>query len=90
MPDRILSLIETLRSQGTTFELVGNRVRWRVPRGLIKTRQKQLLADNAPIIVAILEPDKSLPDVLTIAADVPNTMEGITACINAQRTRRAA
>ena len=88
-PDLILSLIESLRSQGVLFEFVNGRVHWRAPRGVIKLEQKRLLADHAQIVVAILEPDRSLPDVLTIPAHVSNTTKAITACIDAQRIRKA-
>lgn len=90
MSDPISEVLNCLRAQGVIFEMEGDRVRWRAPRGMITTEQRRLLAENLPIVEAILKPSDTLTDEIIIPASCPNTIDAIEACIDRQRRRRVA
>lgn len=90
MRDPVSIVVEDLRARGVTLETVNSQLRWRAPRGVITEGDKQMLTENAAIIMSILNPDITLPDVLLIPPSTPNTLEAIDHCIDEQRVRRAA
>jgi hypothetical protein len=83
--DPILTLFKLLQARGVVFDLVGGRARWSAPLGVIAVDDEHLLLTHKPTIEAILSPDVTLPDVLTIPADTPNTIEAIRECVDQQR-----
>ncbi|MGI9068555.1 MAG: hypothetical protein ACR2HX_19405 [Pyrinomonadaceae bacterium] len=89
MHDPVLALVRTLAARGVTLSFIAGRLRYRAPRGRITDAEKRTLSENAPIVEAILNPDLTLPAVLVIPASVPNTVEAIDACIDAQRRKAA-
>lgn len=90
MRDPFSIFVEDLKARGVTLEVMNSQLRWRAPRGVITEGDKQMLTENAVIIMAILNPDLTLPDVLIIPPSTPNTVEAIGGCIDSQRLRRAA
>ena len=87
MPDPVLALVRDLKSRGVTLGFSDGRLRYRARRGQIANAEKRLLSENAQIVEAILNPDLTLPDLLTIPSTVPNTVEAISICIDAQRRK---
>lgn len=87
MNDPIGKPVKDLVDQGVVFEVVAGELRWRSPRGTVTSEVAQLLVDHAPIVVAILHPDITLPDALIIPHETPNDVASLTACIDAQRLR---
>jgi hypothetical protein len=84
MKDPIAKLIEGLIAQGVVFEIVMNELRWRAPRGIVSSEVARLLVDHAPIVVAILNPDITLPDILIIPCETTNDVASLAACIDTQ------
>jgi hypothetical protein len=90
MRDPVFNFVQDLLARGVALETVDGQLHWRVRRGVISEAEKERLAENAPIVAAILNPDLTLPDDLFIPADCPNNNASIMACIDSQRVRRAA
>lgn len=90
MRDPVSIFIKDLKARGVTLEVRDDQLRWRAPQGFVTENDKQMLSENAAIIMAILNPDLTLPDVLIIPSSTPNTVEAIDRCIDGQRLRRAA
>lgn len=90
MRDPVLQTVRSLESRGVVFEMVDGRPRWRARRETITVDEKRLISDHAQIVAAILNPDETLPDALSIPASVPNDLASIEGCIDSQRVRKAA
>jgi hypothetical protein len=90
MRDPVSIFVDDLKARGVTFEVMNSQLRWRAPHGIITEGDKQMLSENAAIIISIVNPDLTLPDVLIIPSSTPNTVEALGRCIDGQRLRRAA
>lgn len=94
MIDPVRKLLMSLWSRGVKLSVCEGKLQCRAPRGVTLTEaEKRLLVEYAPFIEAMLYPDESLPDEVTIPASVPNNVIDIQACIDAQRkqqTRKTA
>ncbi len=81
------------RARGVRLVIQGGQLRAQGRKGAINDALKDGLAEHKQAIMELLGdgvfPDSTLPAVLHIAAAVPNTVEALGACIDAQRVKAA-
>lgn len=88
MVDPIRKLVMSLRSRGVSLDVRDGKLQCRASRGInLSESEKQFIADNAPLIEALLNPEETLPNEVAIPASVPNNVIDIQACIYAQRVQ---
>jgi hypothetical protein len=79
-------------ARGVRIVISGDVLRARGPRGAVNDALKHGLAKHKQAIIGLLGdselPDETLPDEIYVPAQIPNVVEAIRACINAQRRER--
>ncbi len=80
--------------RGVRLVIDGDEVRAQGKKGAVSDALRQGLAEHKRAIIAALGdgtfPDDTLPDEIVIPVSVPNTVQAIKSCVDAQRVRRAA
>jgi hypothetical protein len=75
--------------RGVRLVINGDELRAQGKKGAVSAALRQGLAEHKTAIIEALGngtfPDDTLPDEIVIPASVPNTIEAIKACVDAQR-----
>ncbi len=78
--------------RGVSLTINGDDLRARGPKGSVNDALKEGLTEHKAAILEALGdgvfPDETLPDEIVIPAHVPNDVEALCACIDAQRVER--
>jgi hypothetical protein len=84
--DTVAQFVADLRRNGVVIEVKHGRLRWSARRrSLTCCDVARLVADQAALAIAAINPDATLPDVLVIPRETANDIASLTACIDAQR-----
>ncbi len=79
--------------RGVRLVITGDELRAQGRKGAVKDFLRQGLAEHRQAIIEGLGdgifPDVTLPDEIVIPVSVPNTIEAIRSCVDAQRKRAA-
>ena len=91
-----MTMIEALlvaTRRGVRLVITGDELRAQGRKGAVNDALRQGLAEHRQAIIDGLGdgifPDETLPDEIVIPVSVPNTIEAIRSCVDAQRVRRA-
>ncbi len=81
-------------ARGVRLVSVGNQLRAQGRKGAVSDALRSGLTEHKSAIIEALAggvfPDDSLPDELVIPAHIPNELQAIRACIDAQRVKVSA
>ncbi len=79
--------------RGVRLVITGDELRAQGKKGAVSDALRQGLAEHRQAIIDGLGdgifPDDTLPDEIVIPVSVPNTIEAIRSCVDAQRTKVA-
>jgi hypothetical protein len=79
--------------RGVRLVITGDELRAQGKRGAVNDALRQGLAEHKREIIEALGdgifPDDTLPDEIVIPVAVPNTIEAIRSCVDAQRVKAA-
>ena len=81
----IAQFVAELRNRGVVIEVKHGTLRWCARRRSLTCDVARLVADQAALAIAAINPDAALPDVLVIPRETANDIASLTACIDAQR-----
>ena len=91
-----MTMIEALlvvTRRGVRLVITGDELRAQGRKGAVNDALRQGLAEHKQAIIEGLGdgifPDDTLPDEIVIPVSVPNTIEAIRSCVDAQRKRAA-
>jgi hypothetical protein len=77
--------------RGVRLVITGDELRAQGKRGAVNDALRQGLAEHKSSIIEALGdgifPDDTLPDEIVIPVSVPNTIEAIRSCVDAQRMK---
>ena len=89
-----LDLLGELYARGVRLNIADGSIRLRAPEGVLTAPLRLRVARHKESIIELLGegefPDETLPDVIRVPADVPNTIEAIRECVDRQRVGRRA
>jgi hypothetical protein len=81
-------------ARGVRLVITGDELRAQGRKGAVNDALRNGLAEHKRVIIETygdgIWPDATLPDEIVIPASVPNTIEAIRACIDAQRVKESA
>ncbi len=81
-------------ARGVRLVITGDELRAQGRKGAVNDVLRNGLAEHKRAIIGTygdgIWPDATLPDEIVIPASVPNTIEAIRACIDAQRVKESA
>ncbi len=87
----INDVFNVCRARGVRLVIQGGQLRAQGKPGAVSVPLKRGLATHKRAIIGAygdgIWPDATLPDEIVIPASVPNTIEAIRACIDAQRVK---
>jgi hypothetical protein len=83
--DTIAQFVAELRNKGVVIEVKHGKIRWCARRRSLTCDVARLVADQAALAIAVINPDATLPDVLIIPRETANDIASLTACVDAQR-----
>ncbi len=90
----INDVFNVCRARGVQLVIAGNELRAQGRKGAVNDALRNGLAELKAAIIETygdgIWPDATLPDEIVIPASVPNTIEAIRACIDAQRVKESA
>jgi len=90
----LIDVLTVAARRSVSLIINGNDLRARGPKGSVSEALREGLIEHKSAIIEVLGdgvfPDDTLPDEIVIPARVPNNIEAIRACLDAQRKANEA